>query len=232
MASRAKSKWILTIIILVLLAVLVFLAIQLLGEEQVLSTAATMNLEGVTIVVDAGHGGSDPGTIGVATGGDEASVNLAIAKILEQVLEKQGAQVIMTRVSEEAIGQTKQADMAKRKEIIETSGQDLMISIHQNRFEDETVAGPQVFYYPGSEKGAVLANAIQQELNETLQPKNPRSALPQDYYVTRAGTAPGVIVECGFMSNPEEDMLLHKKEYQQMIVNGIVRGIEGYLKGL
>ena len=136
---------------------------------------------------------------------------------------------MLFRSDEKAIGDTKQEDMANRKKIIESSGQDIFISIHQNRFEDSSVAGPQVFYYPGSAKGEKLAKAVQQTLNDTLKPKSPRSALSEDYYVLRAGTAPGIIVECGFMSNPEEDVLLHKQEYQMMIVNAIIQGVEGYL---
>jgi len=228
-----KKPVALTIVLCVLIIVLVILvSVNLKGDGTVgtvSETAVSSNLNGIKMVLDAGHGGADPGTIGVSTGGKESDVNLAITKRLEQALIKQGVAVVMTREDENSIADTKAADMTERKRIITESGEDLTISIHQNKFEDTGVAGPQVFFYPGSVEGEKFAKCLQQALNDTLKPAKPRSALSADYYVLRYGSEPAVIIECGFMSNPEEDVLLHKTQYQIMIVNAIVEGVGDYV---
>ena len=229
-----KKPIALTIVICTLLVTLiVIVSINMDGGSAVGTVSETMlpsnDINGLKIVLDAGHGGSDPGTIGGSTGGKESDVNLAITERLEQALIKQGVSVVMTRKDKNAIADTKAADMAERKRIITESGENLMISIHQNKFENENVAGPQVFYYPGSVEGEKFAKCLQQSLNDTLKPAKPRSALSADYYVLRYGSAPAVIIECGFMSNPEEDVLLHKTQYQIMIVNAVVEGVGNYL---
>ena len=137
--------------------------------------------------------------------------------------------MVMTRSDGEAIAPTKKEDMAKRREIIETSGQDLTISIHQNFYEDPDVCGPQVFYAPGSVEGEKLARCIQERLNKDLEVKKPLSHKEGNYYIVKSGAAPAVIVECGFLSNPEEEVLLGKEFYQIKIAKAIMEGMEDYL---
>ena len=197
------------------------------GETEVAANSA--RLQGVKVVVDPGHGGEDSGTIGVSTGVKEAHINLEISKKLRNALVSYGAEVVMTRESGEAIAASKDADMQLRREIISTSGQDLTISIHQNRFEDSSVKGPQVFYAPGSVEGEKLAKCIQDALNADLDVAKPRTQMEGNYYIVKSGAAPAVIVECGFLSNPEEEQLLQKKQYQLMIVKAVIRGMEDYL---
>ena len=221
-----------TVTILALAAVGIFAVAMLAGnpqaEGQAVSAGASM--QGRTFVLDAGHGGRDGGTSGVGSGVRESDINLKITRILEQALLKEGATVIMTRTDENAIAPSKDADMAKRREIISSSGQCATVSIHQNRYEDAAVRGPQVFYAPGSAEGNKLAEAIQTQMNEQLEVPKPKDAAEGNYYITKSGSAPAVIVECGFLSNPEEDALLNREEYQKKIAKAIRDGLAEYLQ--
>jgi N-acetylmuramoyl-L-alanine amidase len=108
---------------------------------------------------------------------------------------------------------TKGDDMWARRNIIDHSGADIVISIHMNKFSDSSVSGPMVFYFNESGEGEKLAAAIQQELNDTLQPPKPRSYRPETYYILRSGTCPCALVECGFISNEREEWLLGATQY-------------------
>ena len=193
-------------------------------------TESAFSGEGYTVVIDAGHGGDDPGAIGSSTKIEEADINLTIAKKLRNELKLLGMTVIMTRENHHALAQTKAADMQKRREIIEASNQDITVSIHQNFFEDSSVSGPQVFYAEGSAEGEKLATAIQNAMNKELLPAKNRVQKSSNYYIVQSGTAPSVIVECGFLSNTAEEALLQKKQYQLAIVRAIVEGIGNYLE--
>lgn len=180
------------------------------------------------IVIDAGHGGFDPGKVGYEDV-YEKDINFKIAQKLKSYFEQSGASVIMTRQSQDAIASTKNDDMRQRKEIINKSKADLVISIHQNSFEDKSVCGPQVFYYD-SEKSENIAKNIQAEMNLELSPKKQRSASVNDsYYILKETNIPSVIVECGFLSNPEECKLLSTDEYQDKVAWSIYVGTINYL---
>ena len=230
--GRRKQKnnrklFILIIGLAIVLAVLIVMMVTA-KEKEVAETSAD-TLKGVKVVIDAGHGGFDGGTVGGSTGVLEAEINLSISVKLERRLQQLGAQVVMTRSDENAVAETKDGDMAKRREIIESSDQDVTISIHQNRFEDPDVKGPQVFYNPGSVQGEKLAAAIQDTMNQELEVASPRTQQGKAYYIVKSGAAPAVIVECGFLSNPEEEKLLMNDEYQNLIVKAIIDGLENYL---
>jgi N-acetylmuramoyl-L-alanine amidase len=183
-----------------------------------------------TIVIDAGHGGFDGGATGRATGIPEDGINLAVAKKLQSLFEKNGYEVIMTREDENAVGDNKDEDMARRREIIASSGADIVISIHMNKFPSASVSGPQVFYYEKSTEGEELAKLIQQELIEALDPPKQRVEHPEDYYILCSGDCPAVIVECGFLSNEREEALLITDEYQAECAKAIYRGADAYLE--
>lgn len=121
-----------------------------------------------TIVLDAGHGGWDPGKTG-KTGVDEQELNLAIVKKLQAYLEQGGARVYVTRGDGMALGQSKQEDMRVRKEITNESGADILVSIHQNAFPSSSAKGAQVFYHSQSEEGKALAQCIQESLRQSAQ---------------------------------------------------------------
>ncbi len=179
------------------------------------------------IVVDAGHGGFDPGTIGV-TGTEEDGLNLLVANHLRELLESNGAKVIMTRTNENAIAETKDADMAKRRQIITDSGSDIVVSIHMNAFSDSSVSGPLVIFMQGSVKGEKLATSIQQNLLDELAPEQQNSARSGDLYILRSGWQPCVIVECGYLSNEKEEQLLVQDDYQRKLAEAICGGINYY----
>ena len=183
-----------------------------------------------TIVLDPGHGGSDPGKVGV-NGVLEKELNLQIAMLVKESLEKKNIQVIMTRTSDEMLcphdtDNRKREDMRKRVEMINDANPILAVSIHQNSYTDPTVSGAQVFYYFESEEGKRMAELMQKALLE-VDVNNKRAAKANDnYYLLKKTNVPTIIVECGFLSNPSEAEKLKTKEYQESIANAIVNGIE------
>lgn len=181
------------------------------------------------IVIDAGHGGFDSGAVGRLTKVKEDALNLLVAKKLQVFCENQGYTVIMTREDENAVGRTKDEDMQKRREIIEASNADVVISIHMNKFADTSCAGPVVFYHKESEEGERLAQTIQEQMVEALKPERPRTHKPETYFILRASTSPCVIVECGFVSNERDERLLQTEEYQDLCAQAIFKGVNIYL---
>lgn len=226
MKKSRIALWLTLVALLAILCVIVFLLLNDDAEQEV---AVSGQLSGVKVVIDAGHGGWDSGTLGINTQVKESDINLEIAKRLQAALEQKGVTVVMTRSDENAIGKDKDEDMSNRRAIIEESGQDVTISIHQNRFQDESVYGPQVFYAPGSAEGEKLAAAVQAALNSRLEIDKPRTHMEGNYYIVKSGAPPAVIVECGFLSNPQEEVLLTKAVYQNKIVQAIMEGVEAYL---
>ncbi|BDF59434.1 hypothetical protein CE91St36_22510 [Christensenellaceae bacterium] len=199
-------------------------------EAQVLAQEIPTDDGRIRIIVDAGHGGCDVGTIGVSTGRQEKEVNLEIAKKLQTLLEAKGYEVIMTRETDDMIAPTKEEDMHKRESIIRDAHADMFVSIHQNFFEkDEDICGPQVFYRDAAAKGYGLAQYVQEELNGQLEIENPRSVNAGDYQLLRPGDQASIIVECGFFSNPKEEKKLQDDDYQQAIARAVGAGIERYL---
>ncbi|MDC7290333.1 N-acetylmuramoyl-L-alanine amidase [Blautia schinkii] len=186
------------------------------------------------IVVDAGHGGSDPGMIGVG-GLEEKGINLAIASKLKTSLESRGFTVVMTReedvgLYEENAHNKKAQDLQKRISLIKETKPLLSVSIHQNSYEDSAVYGPQVFYYADSPDGEALAKVLQEKLNTGLAVERPRVAKGNtSYYLLKR--SPGIlnIVECGFLTNPDEAALLQTEEYQQKVADAVTAGICEYL---
>ena len=144
------------------------------------------------------------------------------------MLESNGAKVIMTRTNENAIAETKDADMAKRRQIITDSGSDIVVSIHMNAFSDSSVSGPLVIFMQGSVKGEKLATSIQQSLLDELAPEQQNSARSGDLYILRSGWQPCVIVECGYLSNEKEEQLLVQDDYQRKLAEAICGGINYY----
>lgn len=189
----------------------------------------------LVVVVDAGHGGYDPGKVGVS-GVLEKDINLAIACKVRTILEKQGIDVIMTRSSDvdlctEGASSKKSADMRKRVEIMNASGAAIAVSIHQNSYTDAGPKGAQVFYYETSEQGKELADILQESIKNVVADDNHRvPKANSDYYILKKVTCPVVIVECGFLSNPTEEMLLTEEDYQEKVAQGIAEGILAYTK--
>lgn len=204
------------------------------GSIRVTGSGDAYIKETPVVVVDAGHGGTDPGKVGV-DGSLEKDINLAVAERLKTYLEQDDVKVIMTRETDtglysETDSRKKMADMKKRCGIIEESGADLVVSIHQNSYHEESVSGGQVFYYRDSSKGKALAEILQDRFDYVLGDQNRR--LPKangNYYLLLHVKCPIVIVECGFLSNRKEAALLNSGEYQDKLAYTIHMGIMEYL---
>lgn len=188
------------------------------------------------IVVDAGHGGADPGMVGVG-GLEEKGINLEIAEKLSATLTGQGFTVVMTReedkgLYEEGTNNKKAQDLQKRISIIQEAEPLLTVSIHQNSYQDPEVKGPQVFYYRDSVEGEKFAKLLQEEVNTGLSVGRPREAKGNaSYYLLKRSPGVLAIVECGFLTNPGEASLLQQPDYQQKIADALCRGIKKYLDG-
>lgn len=186
------------------------------------------------VVIDAGHGGSDPGKVGI-NGLLEKDINLSIAEKVQSFLEANDVKVIMTReddagLYDEGDRNKKVQDMKKRIEIIEAQKPDLVVSVHQNSYHQESIHGAQVFYYSGSTEGEKLAGIMQKQLVKGLEPENRRREKANDsYYLLKKTSMPIVIVECGFLSNHNEAALLATEEYQEKVAWEIHLGILQYL---
>lgn len=178
------------------------------------------------VVIDPGHGGFDPGAIGMDTKVEECEINLAIAKLLKAELEQHGYRVLMTREEDKALAHTKKADMQARRDMIGQSGADLVLSIHQNSNPDRSANGAMVLYYKESEEGQRIAQAVQERLNGALKSEKMRDAVPQtDKYILKSGEMPILIVECGFLSNSREEGILRSEEGQQALALAIAEGV-------
>lgn len=190
-------------------------------------------LEGKVIIVDPGHGGFDPGKPGI-TGLDEKDLNLKIALLLRDYLENAGAVVVMTRTTDDDVDgmdgvKHKSKDMVERKKL--SQGGDILVSIHQNSFTQPSVHGAQVFYNSKSEAGKALAKSIQKSIKEVADPTNKREAKSNtNYYVLKATELPAVIVECGFLTNLEEEKKLNSEAYQNHLALSIYMGIVEYFE--
>ncbi len=195
--------------------------------------SSTAVQSGRVVVIDPGHGGIDPGKIGI-NGVYEKTVNLAIAQKLKKSLEEKGYRVILTREDDnglysESDSNKKSSDMKNRCRIISEASADIVVSIHQNSFSSESVHGAQVFYYKHSENGKLLAECIQNSIAENADKDNVREVKDNTtYYMLLHTPCPTVIVECGFMSNSAEADKLSGDEYQQQIADAIFAGVENY----
>lgn len=213
---------------LLILAVLVWLGSRQENEEHMVFS---YGLAGRIIVIDPGHGGLDAG----ASRGDlvEKDITLQIARKLEQMLSQAGAMVILVRDNESdlagdeftgAIREHKKEDMRKRVEIANNSEADLFISIHTNAVPGGNWSGAQTFYKPDSPESKQTAKSIQQELKRILGNTN-RSIGSGNFYVLKNVSMPAVLVEVGFISNPQEGPLLADSQYQTRIAYAIMAGI-------
>lgn len=218
-----------------IMAVIVLVGAYFLAKEGAHIVESQKAEEGkICIVVDAGHGGADPGKVGINKA-EEKDINLKIAKYLKKLLEADDIEVVMTRTDENGLysensTNKKVEDMRKRCEIIDKAKPMFTVSVHQNSYPEEYVKGAQVFYYGESAEGKKLAEILQKVLIEQLDPANHRQAKANEsYYLLKKTSSPTVIVECGFLSNSEEVSLLVTKEYQKKVAEAVHSGIIEYL---
>lgn len=192
-----------------------------------------------TIVLDAGHGGEDGGAV-AADGSMEKDINLAIALELEKYLKQNHFDVVMIRDTDSAVGdqslgtiaQRKRSDTKNRLRTVEETGECILISIHQNHFSQSQYSGAQVFYSGNREESALLAECIRQSIVGSLQPENKREnkQAEKNIYLLYNCKVPAVLVECGFLSNPQEAERLGQASYQKDMAAAIYNGLVDYLQ--
>ncbi len=225
-----------TLLSLFFYGLMTLLMLHMAGEAARYAAGEGLLIDDTRIVVlDAGHGGEDPGKVG---NGNiyEKDINLAITGYVKKYLELNNYQVVMTREEDESLGTTadgfdKNGDMRERLAAIEDAGAVIAVSIHQNSFTDTSVKGAQVFYYESSAPGKKLADAIQKSLWQRLDGEKKREIKSNDsYYLLKNSSVPMVIVECGFLSNDEELTLLQQEDYQKQVAWAIYMGIENFLR--
>ena len=185
--------------------------------------------------LQSAHGGDDPGKIGVNKE-KEKDVNLAISKKLFQVLNEQGYKVVLTRSEDVVFGDgvkfSKIRDLNKRCEIVnnayEENNKCIMVSIHQNSFTQTSVHGAQSFYFQRSEQSKLLGETLQKILNEKVNDKEKKAKPNDSYYILINSKCPGIIVECGFLSNSDEATKLTNETYQKELAEILSEGISTY----
>ena len=204
------------------------------GVKTVFHTTVPSEQNHHIVVIDAGHGGFDSGKVGV-DGTLEKDINLKIAKKLKTLLEAADVTVVMTRTEDTDLASSnasnkKREDMTRRAALMNEAGADCIVSIHQNSYPQESVAGAQVFYYANSASGSTLAALLQKQFISSVDPSNHRTEKPNDtYYLLKNVSAPVAIVECGFLSNWAESKKLADDAYQQKLAWAIHLGILQYL---
>lgn len=197
-------------------------------------TSAGAEITGITVVLDAGHGGIDGGVVGARTGVKESELNLKIVKKLEKYLIDGGINPVLTRKTEAglygvAVKNLKRRDMEKRREIILKARPALVVSVHLNKFSVSSRRGAQIFYKEGDKNSHLLAESIQSVFNQMEESVREFSPLSGDYYLLNCSEYPSVIAECGFLSNPEEEALLITEDYQDKVAYSLFKGIVTYL---
>lgn len=229
-----KNKIYFTLIIIAIFSVS-FISSVIMEKEEYIVTVS-LPISNKTIVLDAGHGTPDEGAES-SNGISEASINLIITRKVQTLLEQSGCNVILTRSDENGIydldsktlREKKVSDIKNRVKIGNESSADAFVSIHLNKIPQSQYYGWQTFFKVNSEESEALAKSLQEELNSSIQRKNKREALKiTGKYIIDHVEIPIAIIECGFLSNPEEEYLLQQNEYQDKIAWGIYNGIMDY----
>ncbi|HOK42886.1 MAG TPA: N-acetylmuramoyl-L-alanine amidase [Thermoclostridium caenicola] len=224
--------------VLVLLILFLSIAIFSLDGSGDPPALAANNQYKAMVILDPGHGGEDPGAVSNYSGIAEKDINLRIALMLKEYLEADNYRVIMTREEDvlnykpgtKNITEKRRQDLTARRKLIDSSGADIVVSIHLNKFEEPQYYGAQTFYPPGSAESERLAVCVQNALRENVDPSNNRKALvkKERIVILRDLVVPTVLVECGFLSNSQEEALLRTVDYQEKIARAIKKGIDDY----
>ncbi len=191
----------------------------------------------ICVVLDPGHGGVDGGVIGVNSRVYEREINLIISKLVAKNLKKAGVNVVLTRENQYGLygvaeKNFKQRDFQKRKEIIEKSQPELVVSIHCNKYSSPSRRGAQVFFNGANAESRGFANLMQGILNDNINVNYARrkfDCISGDYYIVKCTDIPSIIVECGFLSNPQDDALLNDASFQELMAYHIFSGIMQYV---
>lgn len=219
---------------LLLLAMIMIVAFLIFSLRK---TVPAISINPNTIIVDAGHGEPDGGSVG-KLGILEKDLNLDVAKKLSEKLTNSGYNVIMTRTDnnglqknlDASIREQKRTDLRERVKIINDSDAAMLVSIHMNFFTDAKYSGPQVFYSSNIQGSEELAKAIREGFIEVIGEHCTREIKPvkNEIYLLKKTEKPSVIVECGFLSNAEEEKLLSDSNYQDKVAESICKGVSKY----
>lgn len=229
-----RKKRIILIVTIVFVSIFSYM-IQIQDRKESIETVS-LPVSNKVVVLDAGHGVPDEGAES-SNGTTEAQTNLKIALKVQNLLEQSGCTVILTRSDENAIydvdkttlREKKISDIKNRVKIGNESSANIFVSIHLNKIPQQQYYGWQTFFKQGNEQGQKLATSIQNNLNDAVQKENKRVPLKIDnIYIIKHVEIPTTIVECGFLSNPEEEKLLLEDEYQNKLAWGIYTGIIEY----
>lgn len=216
----------------VIAAVGVFIGVR---QYEIRQTIANNDLK---IILDAGHGEPDGGAVGI-NGTLEKDINLAIVEKLQEILEGEGVEVLLTREGDsglqdegaDTIRKMKISDMNKRRDIIRESGADLFLSIHMNSFSDKNVNGLHVFYDKGHPEVEEMAKIIQENISKvTGAEAHTVKTASETLFLMKNSPIPEILIECGFLSNPEEEKKLNDGKYQAKIAWAIAKSLENYTK--
>lgn len=233
MKLRWNGKTVVVAVVLTIVFVTFIVCVGALGVKPIGSADESQ----ITVVLDAGHGGIDGGVTGVNTNVKESVLNLSVVKKLEALFLSAGMNPVLTRSSDAglygaATDGFKKRDMLARKKAIEHADADIVISVHMNKYGSSSRRGAQVFFRADSPQGITLANEIQDALNAMEEATRSYAALKGDYYILNCTDIPSVIVECGFLSNPEDEALLVTDAYQEKIAYAIFKGAIEYLSDI
>ncbi len=219
------------------LIILLFLFSALVVLSPISSAWQKNKSKNFVVVLDAGHGGIDGGAEGINSKVKESELNLKICFLLKELFENSNFKVVMTRSEDVGLyGDTsegfKKRDLIKRVQIANASSANVFISVHLNTYKGKSRRGAQVFFKRGDLNSQSLADNIQTELNLLKESKRMYDAITGDYYLLNNVKCTSVIVECGFLSNPEEEKLLLSEDYRKQLANSIYKGSLRYLLNL
>lgn len=200
------------------------------------NTETFLPSEGRTIIIDAGHGAPDGGAVG-NSGVQEKDLNLSVALTLQKFLEAGGTEIVLTRSDDNgiydvsgSIKSKKVSDIKNREKLMEEVDADAFISIHMNKFTEPQYSGPQVFYSTNDESGELLAKCVQRNLIAALNPVSEREVKEayDSIYLLKNATIPAILIECGFLSNAQEEKKLLDENYQKQLAWAVYCGIIEY----
>lgn len=228
-----KKSWLFSGVLILFLAVFVcgMLKTAVFSDREVF-----LPTEGKTIIIDAGHGSPDGGAVG-ESGVLEKDLNLSVAQILQKFLESGGTRVLLTRSDDNgiydisgSIKNKKVSDIKNREKFMKETDADIFVSIHMNKFSEKQYSGPQVFYSVNDDESKRIAEFIQSNMISALSPVSEREIKPADgnIYLLKNATIPAVLVECGFLSNAEEEKKLKNENYQRELAWAVYCGLIEY----
>ena len=206
----------------ILIVVILFVSISSVFSSFVVYANSKFN--GITIVIDAGHGGRDGGCVGI-NGTIEKEINLEYSKALKSALNEKGYRVVMTRETDDGLYSNfsknkKLSDLNVRLEKIKKANPNLVISIHMNSFNDSSVRGAMTYFKIGDDSSEMVANLIQKNLIK-INPYSNEKTKGGDFFILNSSYYTSVLIECGYLSNFEEERELKTKEYKNNFVQAV-----------